>query len=153
MILMNAACTLCDPNLAPIISDSDYWLLVLNKNQNLLGKCFLVLRRHLETVTHLEQSEWIDMHQQLTKATEVLLQAFFPDHFNYAFLQNQDRHIHLHIIPRYKKPRQLIDVVFDDPDYPNHYRVPAPGRYLAEEQLTELAERLRRHLVKEAGVK
>ena len=33
--------------------------------------------------------------------TERLRRAFAPDHFNYAFLQNQNRHVHLHVIPRY----------------------------------------------------
>jgi len=136
-------CSLCDPNLAPIVSESDYWQLVLNRNQNLLGKCFLVLRRHLGAVPQLETTEWIDLHQQLARITEVLTRRFSPDHFNYAFLQNQDRHIHLHIIPRYKESRELIGLEFDDPDYPSHYRVPAPGRYLDQEQLIKLAEQLK----------
>jgi diadenosine tetraphosphate (Ap4A) HIT family hydrolase len=33
--------------------------------------------------------------------TIALDQAFQPDHYNYAFLQNQDRHVHLHVFPRY----------------------------------------------------
>jgi diadenosine tetraphosphate (Ap4A) HIT family hydrolase len=146
------ACNLCDPNLAPIISESDYWRLILNKNQDLLGKCFLVLCRHLEAVSLLKLDEWIDLHQQLARTTEVLTLTFSPDHFNYAFLQNQDRHVHLHIIPRYKEPREVIGMVFDDPDYPGHYRVPAPGRYLAQEQLTELTMILHQHFVERVGV-
>jgi diadenosine tetraphosphate (Ap4A) HIT family hydrolase len=35
------------------------------------------------------------------RTTERLRRAFAPDHFNYAFLQNQDRHVHQHVIPRY----------------------------------------------------
>jgi diadenosine tetraphosphate (Ap4A) HIT family hydrolase len=136
-------CSLCDPNLAPIVNKSDYWQLVLNRNQNLLGKCFLVLRRHLEAVPQLEATEWIDLHQQLTRITEVLTRRLSPDHFNYAFLQNQDRHIHLHIIPRYKESRVLIGLEFDDPDYPGHFRAPAHGRYLDQEQLIKLAEQLK----------
>lgn len=77
--------------------------------------------------------------------------AFQPDHFNYAFLQNQDRHIHLHIIPRYNEPRVFAGITFDDPDYPAHYAVPAPSRYLARNQFTALAERLR-HLFAEMAV-
>ena len=41
-------CNLCDTDLGPVITESAHWKLVLNKNQSLLGKCFLVLRRHLE---------------------------------------------------------------------------------------------------------
>lgn len=62
------------------------------------------------------------------RATEVLVAAFQPDHFNYAFLQNQDHHVHLHVIPRYATSRTFAGLVFTDPDYPDHYVVPAPVR-------------------------
>jgi hypothetical protein len=29
------ACSLCDPSLGPVITESQYWRLVLNHNQNL----------------------------------------------------------------------------------------------------------------------
>jgi len=145
-------CDLCDTNLGPIIARSAYWQLVLNRNQNLLGKCFLALRRHLETVPELSLAEWADLHGQLVLATKVLALAFQPDPFNYAFLQNQDRHIHLHIIPRYGEPRVFAGVTFDDPDYPSHYAVPSPLRYLTEDQYSTLAERLRQ-LFAETAVK
>ena len=122
-------CDLCDTNLGPIIARSAYWQLVLNRNRNLLGKCFLALHRHLEAVPQLSQAEWADLHVQLVQATKVLILAFLPDHFNYAFLQNQHRHIHLHIIPRFGEPRVFVGVTFDDPDYPSHYAVPTPSRH------------------------
>jgi diadenosine tetraphosphate (Ap4A) HIT family hydrolase len=127
-------CTLCDQALAPVLAESQYWRLILNLNQNLLGKSFLVLRRHLEVVSNLTPDEWLDLHQQIRIATARLTRAFTPDHFNYAFLQNQDRHIHLHIIPRYAGTREVAGLVFDDVDYPAHYAVPAPARRLAPQQ-------------------
>jgi len=136
-------CNLCDPDLGPIIAESDFWRLVLNENQNLLGKCFLVLRRHLEVVPQLSPIEWTDLHDQLALSTRALTTAFQPDHFNYAFLQNRDRHIHLHIIPRYGEPRVFGGITFTDLDYPDHYAAPALPRYLTEDQFTALAERLR----------
>jgi hypothetical protein len=33
-------CGLCRADLSPILAESTYWRLVLNRNQNLLGKCF-----------------------------------------------------------------------------------------------------------------
>jgi len=139
---MATPCNLCDPNLAPVIAESDYWRLVLNRNQNLLGKCFLVARRHLEAVPELSPAEWMDLHRQLARTTQMLTLAFHPDHFNYAFLQNQDRHVHLHVIPRYARPRTFADVVFDDPDYPAHYAAPALVHHLPKDKLAHLAERL-----------
>jgi diadenosine tetraphosphate (Ap4A) HIT family hydrolase len=136
-------CSLCDRNLAPVLAESDCWRLVLNRNQNFLGKCFLALNRHLEAVSQLSSLEWMDLHRQLVLATQALSVAFQPDHFNYAFLQNQDRHVHLHLIPRYAGPRTFAGIVFEDPDYPAHYRIPAPARHLTPAQFTLLADKLR----------
>jgi diadenosine tetraphosphate (Ap4A) HIT family hydrolase len=120
------------------------WQLVLNHNQNLLGKCFLALTRHEERVARLTPPEWIDLHPLVIATTAALQQAFQPDHFNYAFLQNQDRHIHMHIIPRYAQPRTFASLAFDDPDYPGHYAVPAPQRHLPPDVLATLEQQLRR---------
>ncbi len=62
---------------------------------------------------------------------------------NYAFLQNQDRHVHPHVIPRYAADRELRGLTFTDPDCPDHYAVPGPVRHLAGEHLGLLTESLR----------
>ena len=114
----------------------------LNLNQNLLGKLIIVLRRHEEQVVALTADEWTALHKQVRVMTERLRAAFEPDHFNYAFLQNQDRHVHLHIIPRYAKPREVAGLRFEDPDYPDHYAVPSPERRVSGAVLDELARLL-----------
>ncbi len=140
------ACSLCASELGPILAESDHWRLVLNRNQNLLGKCFLVLNRHLEVVTELTPTEWMELHQQMQRVTRLLTVAFQPDHFNYAFLQNQDRHVHLHVIPRYAGPRVFAGTTFVDPDYPSHYAVPAPPYHLATAHFSQLSKRFRQLL-------
>jgi diadenosine tetraphosphate (Ap4A) HIT family hydrolase len=95
----------------------------VNRNQNLLGKLCIVLSRHEESVMKLTPEEWADLHGEMQWAVERLTAAFHPDHFNYVFLQNQDRHVHLHVIPRYRTMRQFEGVRFTDPDFGAHYSV------------------------------
>lgn len=139
-------CLLCDPQLGPVLSESPAWRIVLNRNQNLLGKCLIATRRHIEAVPVLSGAEWQDLHRQLARTTRELEAAFQPDHFNYAFLQNQDRHVHLHVIPRYASARTFAGRLFEDPDYPDHYAVPAPTDILTPEQTAVVVEDLRRRL-------
>jgi len=139
-------CPLCSSDLAPTIATSAYWRLILNHNQNLLGKCFLVLRRHAEAIPELTAEEWNDLYQQIARSTRMLVAAFSPDHFNYAFLQNQDRHVHLHIIPRYANSRIYMGQSFVDRDYPAHYSVPAANQSLPTSAFTALAAYLQRCL-------
>lgn len=132
-------CVLCDEHLGPVLGDSEHWRLVLNRNQDLLGKCFLSLRRHSELVSDLSPEEWTELQQQIRIATHALQDCFRPDHFNYAFLQNQDRHVHLHVIPRYGAAREFAGERFVDPAFGDHYAVGGPARTLPQEATDELA--------------
>src|SRR5437762_13631872 len=135
-------CALCAPELeTPVLRDSRYWRTALNRNQNLLGKTIVVLRRHEEAVAALSEDEWAELYGELAWVTERLRLAFAPDHFNYAFLQNEDRHAHLHVIPRYAGAREIDGFVFEDSAYPDHYQ-PGEERRLEREQLHTIAAAL-----------
>jgi diadenosine tetraphosphate (Ap4A) HIT family hydrolase len=116
-------CALCKRELeTPVIRQTAHWWTVVNRNQNLLGKTMICLRRHEELVTGLRVEEWSDLRTEVVWLTERLRALFSPDHFNYAFLQNVDRHVHLHVMPRYSRPSRFAGVEFTDPDYADHYR-------------------------------
>lgn len=139
-------CALCDPLLGPVIAE--HWKLVLNeRNQNLLGKCLLALRRHKEAVTKLSAEEWADLRIGTVRAADALRSAFDSDHFNYAFLQNLDRHVHLHVLPRYAGSREFSGETFEDGRYPDHYDPFAAPRPLTADKTEELAALLRRCIV------
>jgi diadenosine tetraphosphate (Ap4A) HIT family hydrolase len=138
-----AGCPLCAERLqTPILHESTHWRVALNRNQSLFGKLVVVLRRHEESVAALTEAEWSELQGDVRWATERLRAAFAPDHFNYAFLQNQDRHVHLHVTPRYATPREVGGERFLDADYPDHYRVPAPERRLSVHALEVVARAL-----------
>jgi diadenosine tetraphosphate (Ap4A) HIT family hydrolase len=118
-------CVLCGPPITPIVHQGRFWRTAVNHNQNLLGKLIIVLERHEEDVTLLGRDEWIELREEVVWAVARLRTAFGPDHFNFAFLQNQDRHVHLHVIPRYAAARHIADINFTDPDYPDMF---LPGR-------------------------
>lgn len=139
---MNSVCSPCGSSLTPVLDETALWQVWLNVNQNLLGKLVIVLKRHEEQVARLSAAEWVELHTHVQRTTERLRGPFAPDHFNYAFLQNQDRHVHLHVIPRYAAPREVSGIVFDDPDYPDHYAVPGRERRVSPAVFDVLAELL-----------
>ena len=138
-------CGLCRDDLGPVLRESEHWRLVLNRNQNLLGKSFLALRRHCESVAELSEEEWSALRGEVAAAAGLLGAALAPDHFNYAFLQNIDRHVHLHVIPRYASPREFGGRVFVDEDFlsPQPMRAwAATSLVLEPEELAALARSL-----------
>jgi diadenosine tetraphosphate (Ap4A) HIT family hydrolase len=92
-------------------------------------------------VTALVPEEWQTLHGVVARHVARLRAAFAPEHVNYAFLQNQDRHVHLHVIPRYASARTVAGVPFDDLDWPGHYD-PARQRLVDAATLDAIAARL-----------
>jgi diadenosine tetraphosphate (Ap4A) HIT family hydrolase len=112
-----------------VIRESAFWRTFINRNQNLLGKTVIALKRHEEDVPLLREDEWRDLRTEVRWAVERIRAAFAPDHFNYSFLMNMDHHAHLHVIPRYTGSREVAGVVFTDADYPSAYQLaPTPSQ-------------------------
>ena len=55
-----AVCALCE-GVTGQLGQSEHWLVALNLNQDRLGKCQLVLRRHEEDVCNLTDAETRDL--------------------------------------------------------------------------------------------
>ena len=51
----------------------------------------------------------------------VLAALFAPDQYNYLFHMNVALHVHLHIYPRYQKPREFVGQRFTDIHFGSHY--------------------------------
>jgi len=101
----------------PLIEIGRLWTLVLNHNQSLLGKCMIVLNREETDAIRLTDEEWNALHHQTVRVKAALDSLFRPDHYNYAFLMNQDAQVHLHVIPRYEGTREWEGLQFHDADF------------------------------------
>ena len=76
----------------------------------------------------------------------MLQSAFQPDHINYVFLQNQDRHVHLHMMPRYASPRHFAGQSFNDLGYPGHYTIDDPAHRLPPDMQATLTSYMQAQL-------
>jgi len=77
--------------------------LYLDRNQTYRGQSVLVFDpRHVEGLESLSSPELIAFSQDLHLAAGALSEQFKPDLMNYASLGNIIRHLHWHIIPRYR---------------------------------------------------
>ena len=97
-----------------VVEERGQWTLAINRNQDLLGKTMLVLRRDCTAVTEIEPDEWAALHRELRRLVPALKALFTPDQFNFAFLMNLDAQVHLHVVPRYATPRRWRELEFED---------------------------------------
>ncbi len=105
-----------------LIKKYKYWSVYIYKNQTYLGRCYIWCNREnahdLVEITEEERKELFIVLVDLKKS---LTDLFSPDLFNYAFLGNKTRHLHGHIIPRYKKPRKFKGITFEDNSWGERY--------------------------------
>lgn len=105
------------------IKDYQHWSIFLHPNQGFLGRCVIWCNREdaldLTDATVEEQEELFVILNGLQKAIQKIFQ---PDLLNYAFLGNEKRHLHGHVIPRYAKPKEFEGITFKDERYGHNYQ-------------------------------
>ena len=146
MILDN--CKLCHIDNG-MIERGEYWTLVLNENQTLLGRCYFALNRHETDPTTLTVAEQLALFDGLKRMKQALDTLFSPDHYNYVSLNNVEPHVHAHIIPRYATWREFAGKRFTDGHLGAHYDAAADQR-LPELGYNDLIERIKVALPKSA---
>jgi len=95
----------------------EHWTLYLHKSQYFLGRTYAWANREdagPDDFFHMskeESAEFIDIGNKVRAALDELWK---PDLLNVTFLGNEAPHLHGHLIPRYRNPRQFDGSVFED---------------------------------------
>ena len=129
------------------IKDYKHWEVYLFSNQYYLGRLFLWAKRKnaidfLE-MTKDEKEEFFKLAKKIKKTLRGL---FKPDLMNYASLGNVMTHLHVHFIPRYKKPRTLYDIDFVDENWGRNYAPYNKSFRLPEDILFKLRDKIKKKL-------
>jgi len=125
-----------------------YWDVYLHENQCYLGRVFVQLRDRtgIEDFLAIEGAVRDEFFLIGKKVKGALKTLFQPDRMNYAALSNVSPEIHVHLVPRYKAPREFAGVRFVDARWGKNY-APADDMFVLEETtLFAIRDTLRKHL-------
>jgi diadenosine tetraphosphate (ap4A) hydrolase and other HIT family hydrolases-like protein len=109
-----------------VILQTERWVAVLDRNQCYLGKSFITLRQHKETLPELDEVDWMELHQVIRQLEQAVKGAFGADVCNWECLMNnavkagQSTHVHWHLHPRYLADTVFADEEFPDPKWSRH---------------------------------
>jgi diadenosine tetraphosphate (Ap4A) HIT family hydrolase len=128
------------------IQDYDYWSLYLHQEQYpYIGRCYVVHRyEDFDNILFLdsESDHTTELFQVVIpdwfKAVSKLYKADWP---NVAFLGNDWRHLHFHLIPRYWQKHNFFGIEFEDPQPTKNY-APYPKRALGEDILQQIKQQI-----------
>ncbi len=99
------ACTICQQLAAPKypIHQGENWLLEHTANPTaVLGWLRLIIRRHVEALHELKDTEWLELKQLLAASTSALHAITGSDkEYLMCFAEGEGtRHLHLHVVPK-----------------------------------------------------
>ena len=109
-----------------VILQTERWVAVLDRNQCYLGKSFITLRQHKETLSELDEADWMELHQVICQLEQAVKGAFGADVCNWECLMNnavkagQSTHVHWHLHPRYLADTIFAGEEFPDPKWSRH---------------------------------
>jgi diadenosine tetraphosphate (Ap4A) HIT family hydrolase len=144
-------CTICHlltTDSDRIIHESALWRVVINPNQEYIGRLYITLKAHRSSLGTITPTEWHEFTQLTAWLESTLTGLFQPTHFNWLCLLNdairdqESPHVHWHLIPRYATPILFQEQTFHDQAWPHKYTTNQP-RQLNEPTLNALHVALR----------
>lgn len=84
------------------ICDLEVSTVYLFKEQTYNGRCNVVYKDHKSEITDLTENEAAAFINDARKVAKAIHKAFNPDKINYGAFADTMKHLHLHIVPKYK---------------------------------------------------
>lgn len=102
------------------VFETKYWRGVLDSDQRSLGKMFITLLEHRESLSDLSSEQSAELFRIMRGLEIALREVYQPTHFNWQCLMNlaveagQSTHVHWHLHPRYDRSVTVSNEVFHD---------------------------------------
>lgn len=122
-------CNFTDEEKQNILFESAYWYVFLADNQDYIGRCVIVLKRHSESLSDLDLSEWIELKELINRLEKCFEKILGADLCNWSCLMNDfyksttpNPHLHLHVRPRHSKAITINGSSYIDTEFGRHYQ-------------------------------
>lgn len=114
------------------VLDLEYGALFLNYNQSFTGRCLYIPFDHYTNLNQITSENFMLYNNEIQFVAIKIQETFNSEIINIAMLCNKVRHIHWHLIPRYKSDKN-----WGNPPWPNEPVEILPERleYLKEKLL------------------
>lgn len=128
-----------------LIKSYKHWEIYLHENQCYIGRVFALLKddEHVDDFLAIEgeaREEFFLLGNEVKLALKTLFQ---PDKMNYAALSNTSSRIHVHLVPRYEKPREFKGKIFTDTRWGKNYAPYDRSFAIDQETLYEIRDALK----------
>ncbi len=127
-------CSLTEEEKRFQVYESRFWSVFLADEQDYIGRCILVLKRHCSSLSELTGEEWDELRGLICKLEACLKAVLGAAVCNWSCLMNSfykeaapDPHLHIHVRPRYDKPVVINGNTYTDSEFGHHYALNKSG--------------------------
>lgn len=154
---INNNCDVCGfvHNVKNPILIKKHWVVILANDQAYLGRCYVTLKRHCGDLAKLTKDEWEELFDVIYRLENSVKLTFGATLFNWTCLMNlafnnnpPNPHIHWHFRPRYNHPVKVGSLVFEDPEFGQHYaREKERSMVVSEKVQVEIVKKIKYSLL------
>ena len=123
------------------LKDFAYWRIIVSREQHTLSTLVIILKRHIVRFSSITKEELLELNHIQKILEEAIDQLFKPQLYNYLQCGNAVDHLHLHLIPRYKKNVKYGKKTFTDKRYGDSVKE------TSEIEETKIIEKLKKDLL------
>ena len=134
-------CSLSEEDKRFQVYESRYWSVFLADEQDYIGRCVLVLKRHCNSLPELTDGEWDELRELVGKVEACLKAVLGATLCNWSCLMNgfykepaPEPHLHIHVRPRYADPVKINGNVYSDGEFGHHYAPNKSGEIPSEDK-------------------
>ena len=121
-------CNLSEKEKQYLVCETAFWSVFLSDEQDYIGRCILVSKRHCGSLSELTEEEWEELRQLIRKVETCFKTVLGATLCNWSCLMNSfykssdpNPHVHIHVRPRYKTPVTINGHMYADADFGRHY--------------------------------
>lgn len=118
------------------ICDLDASVLVLFKEQSHPGRCIVAYKDHVGEMVELSDEERNAFFADVNRVAKAIHAAFHPDKINCGAYGDTGRHMHFHLVPKYK----------DGPEWGGVFQMDPKQTYLSQEEYAEMIAKIKANL-------
>lgn len=121
-------CNLTEKKKEYLLFTTDFCSAYLADEQDYVGRCVLVLKRHCGSLSELTDKEWLDLRCVVKCMESCFKSVLGATMCNWSCLMNSfykespaNPHLHLHVRPRFKNPIVINGNQYVDEEFGHHY--------------------------------
>ena len=118
------------------ICDLDASVLVLFKEQSHPGRCIVAYKDHKSEIVDLTDAERDAFFADVNRVAKALHAEFHPDKINYGAYGDTGRHLHFHLVPKYK----------DQAEWGGVFEMNPGKKFLTEAEYREMIDKIKANL-------